>query len=266
MSVPRPLVGTTLVRPASYPPISTKWTARVDRRPSAMPKVVPYTRRYEVRWLDDSGQIDDFVRIAPAMPIFEAGFSAFAHGALIATISGPVAVEDLEPGMMIETADGDPALLRWVGSITLVPNAPTRGGQPDRLYRVVAEGLGLGRPATDIIFGPSARLLDRSPDLCRDLGTEAVLAPITGYADGETVIESTPVSPVRIYHLSFDAHHVILGNGIEVESFHPGPDAIYSLSEEMREQFLSLFPHKSQLRDFGRMLWPRFEAPLEVAG
>jgi len=49
----------------------------------------------------------------------------------------------------------------------------------------------------------------------------------------------------------------------EVESFHPGPDAVYSLSDEMREQFIALFPHKKNLHDFGRMLWPRFDVTPE---
>ena len=72
-----------------------------------------------------------------------------------------------------------------------------------------------------------------------------------------------PVSAAKVYHLSFDDHHVINVNGIEVESFHPGPDAIYSLSDEMREQFVALFPHKKSLHDFGRMLWPRFDVTAE---
>ncbi len=256
MNAPRPVLG-SLGRPQSQ--ISQQWTARKDRRPSVPATQVPYTRRYEVRWINDAGVVEDFVRVAPAMPIFEAGFTGFSHGALISTTEGQVAVEDLEPGMMIETAMAGPAKLRWIGSITLVPGAPKRGSMPDKLYRIVPDTFGPGRPAADVTLGPGARLLDRSPEVCRALGTEAALAPVTMRADGEQVIEISPVSAMRVYHLSFDAHHIIFANGLEVESFHPGPDATYSLSEEMRAQFLSLFPHKSSLGDFGRMLWPRFD-------
>jgi hypothetical protein len=256
MNAPRPVLG-SLGRPQSQ--LSTQWTARKDRRPSVQVRQVPFTRRYDVRWIDEDGVIEDFVRVAPAMPIFEAGFSAFSHGALISTAEGQVAVEDLEPGMMIETALGGPVPLRWIGSITLIPGAPERGDVPDKLYRVVADSFGPGRPSVDLALGPNARLLDRSPDVCRSLGTDAALAPITMRADGECIVEINPVSPMRVYHLSFDAHHVIFANGLEVESFHPGPDATYSLSDEMRAQFLSLFPHKANLSDFGRMLWPRFD-------
>jgi hypothetical protein len=256
MNAPRPLIG-SLTRSVSRP-ISTQWTARKDRRPSVQTRPVPYTRRYDVAWMDEDGFLNDFTRVAPAMPIFESGFNAFAHGALVSTPRGHVAVEDLVPGMMVDTSTGTPARLRWVGSITLVPNAPDRGELPDRLYRIVTDSFGFGRPALDVTLGPGARLLDRSPTACRRLGTEAVLSPVTVLADGDGVVEIAPMSPVRLFHLSFDAHHVIAVNGVEVESFHPGPEAIYSLSDEMREQFLALFPHKTGLHDFGRMLWPRF--------
>jgi hypothetical protein len=256
MNAPRPLIG-SLTRTVSRP-ISTQWTARKDRRPSVQAKLVPYTRRYEVCWIDADGFLNEFTRVAPAMPIFESGFNALAHGALVSTPRGHVAVEDLVPGMMVDTATGEAARLRWVGSITLVPNGPERGDVPDRLYRIVTDSFGFARPALDVTLGPGARLLDRSADVCRRLGTEAALAPVTSLADGECVLEITPISAVRLYHLCFDGHHVISVNGLEVESFHPGPDAVYSLSDEMREQFLALFPHKTGLHDFGRMLWPRF--------
>lgn len=259
MSVPRPIVGAA-APVSAYPPVAAKWTAKKELRPRPQPKVVPYTRRYEIRWIDEDGQVEDMIRIAPALSEFEAGFSAFTHGALVTTDQGPVAVEDLDPGMQIATASGGYATLRWIGAMTLIPGAPHDGGQPAKLYRVVADGLGLGRPASDVTLGPAARLLDRSPETCRDLGSEAALAPVRAMADYETVIEITPVAPVRVYHLSFDGHHVIEVNGIEMESFHPGPDTAVNLSEEMRAQFLALFPHKSRLQDFGRMLWPRFDA------
>ena len=256
MNAPRPLIG-SLTRTVSRP-VSTQWTARKDRLPSVQTRLVPYTRRYDVCWIDDDGFLNDFTRVAPAMPIFESGFNALAHGALVSTPRGHVAVEDLVPGMMVDTATGEAARLRWVGAMTLVPNAPERGDVPDRLYRIVTDSFGFARPALDVTLGPGARLLDRSTEVCRRLGTEAALAPVTSLADGESVLEITPISPVRLYHLCFDVHHVISVNGLEVESFHPGPDAVYSLSEEMREQFLALFPHKKGLHDFGRMLWPRF--------
>jgi hypothetical protein len=210
-----------------------------------------------VNWLNEDGQIEDFVRIAPAMPIFEEAFNAFTHGALISTTEGPVAVEDLLPGMMIETASGTPAVLRWIGAITLIPGAPCAADLPDHLFRVTADAFGLGRPASDVNLGPGARLLNRDPKIRNTMGSEAALAPVRTFSDGFGVIEITPVSPTRVYHLALDTHEVIMVNGIEVESYHPGPDASISLSSEMSQLFTSLFPHLNSLEDFGRSLWPR---------
>lgn len=240
-----------------YPPVSAKWTARKDRRPAPQPRIVPYTRRFEIKWINDQGVIEDIIRVAPAIPEIEAGFNAFTHGALISTSEGPVAVEDLEPGMMIETANSGAVPLRWIGAMTLIPGAPARDGADDHLYRVITDAFGLGRPAHDVTLGPGARFLDRSPETRAQFGTDAALAPISGFADGASVVQITPVAPVKVFHLSFDAHHIVNANGVEVESFHPGPETAAALDETMRAQLMSLFPHKERLQDFGRMLWPR---------
>ncbi|MBT8475073.1 MAG: hypothetical protein HKO95_10825 [Rhodobacteraceae bacterium] len=235
------------------------WTVRSASQPRREARTIALTRRFEVTWLNENGDIDNFMRVAPAIPIFEQAFSAFSHGALIGTTEGQVAVEDLVPGMEVETAGGETATLKWIGAITLVPGAPVTGDEPQRLYRITADSFGLGRPATDVTLGPAARLLNRDPAIRNALGCEAALAPVSSLEDGMGVVALNPVSPMRVYHLAFDSHQVILANGIEVESYHPGPDAHYSMSSELRELFVSLFPHIENLQGFGRVLWPRFE-------
>ena len=64
------------------------------------------TRRYDVEWLTPSGDVDGRTTVAPALPVFEESFSAFAQGTLIQTSNGYVAIDDLRPGDMIATADG----------------------------------------------------------------------------------------------------------------------------------------------------------------
>lgn len=236
------------------------WTVRNrNSAPVIIDPQVRMTRRYEVTWVDDDDNVESFMRVAPAMPIFEGAFAAFAHGALISTSEGPVAVEDLVPGMFVETSTGEYEKLRWVGAMTLIAGMEGRDIQPQKLFRVCADALGLGRPAQDITFGPAARVLSRDPEIRSALGSEAALAPVSSLEDGVGITGLTPASPVRVYHLAFDGHHVIRACGMEVESFHPGPDAHYSMSQELRAVFLSLFPHMETLQGFGRVLWPRFE-------
>ncbi len=232
---------------------------RVSRTPvatsvPATPKA-RVTRRFESEWLE-AGEVQTNITVSPALPAFEAAFNAFTHGALIQTDLGPVAVEDLSPGTRLETADGRYSQLLWKGAITLVPGAPTLGDEP-RLYRVMADAFGLGRPAQDQTFGPGARRIDRDPKLRSTMGTDAVYVPLSAMADGHSVIEVTPVSPTRVYHLACAEHETIMAAGLEVETFHPGPETPISLPEEMLALFMRFFPHLDHVRDFGRLSVPR---------
>jgi hypothetical protein len=214
-------------------------------------------RRYDVLYLDDAGQIQDANIMAPALPGFEASCGAFAHGTLILTSEGPVAVEDLLPGMAVETRDKGPQQLMWVGSMMLVPNATAPGVEPATLTRVTDGSMGPGRPGRDLVFGPHARILRRNAACMSLFGTEAAFAPASAFTDGVSIIEVHPVSPVRVFHLLLDGQHVISANGVEVESFHPGRRDAIGVSDQLMPAFLSLFPHIKRLSDFGPMRVPR---------
>ena len=235
------------------------WTARRTSRPApsttAMPKA-RITRRFEMEWLYNGDIIENIV-VAPALPAFEQAFSAFTHGILIQTTEGPVAVEDLQPGMLLETADGAASQLMWKGAITIVPGAPTLSEEPSKLYRVMPDAFGLGRPLQDQTFGPAARRLDRDPLVRAALGTDKALVPLSAMADGMGVIEVNPVSPTKVYHLVCESHEMILASGLEVESFHPGPEMPLSLPAEILHLFMGFFPHLNGIRDFGRLNAPR---------
>jgi len=241
---------------------STPWTARRDTRPVPAAPALPksrVTRRFEIEWLED-GEVHSSMTVAPALPAFEQAFGAFSHGVLFQTTDGPVAIEDLEPGMHLECANGKVSQLLWKGAITLVPGAPTLADRPDRMYRVMPDAFGLARPVQDQTFGPHARRLDRDAKIRGAIGSEAALVPLSAMADGTAVIEVTPLSPTRVYHLACEGHETLLAAGLEVESFHPGPELPLSLSEEMLALYMAFFPHLSTIRDFGRLAAPRLTA------
>ncbi len=235
------------------------WTARRVSRPAPVAPKARVSRRFETEWLQD-GEVMSNMVVAPALPAFEQAFGAFTHGVLIQTTEGPVAVEDLIPGMYLECASGRTSQLMWKGSITLVPGAPTLNHEPDKLYRVMPDAFGLARPSQDQTFGPHARRLDRDAKIRSAIGAEAALAPLSAMADGYGVIQVTPVSPTRVYHLVCDRHETILAAGLEVETYHPGPDAPLSLPEEVLNLFMSFFPHLASFREFGRLAAPRLTA------
>ncbi|WP_157932936.1 Hint domain-containing protein [Roseovarius salinarum] len=189
--------------------------------------------------------------------LFESAFSAFARGTLIETPEGPVAVEDLHPGALLNTREGTPAKLLWVGSMTLAPSASEHGPGPVGLTRVTAGAFGLARPMCDLMAGPGARILRRPAGLNPRGGAEMVLTPPGDLVDGLNVVAVAPPGPLTLYHLCLRRHAVIHAAGLEVESFHPGRGFENGMSPRLLSQFLSMFAHAEQPADFGPTAHPR---------
>lgn len=219
------------------------------RKPLAM-------RKYHIRSLNADGSVRYVDQIGPAMPVFEAAFSAFAHGTLIATTDGPVAVEDLEPGMQIMAGEKSSASLLWLGSMTMVPNHDAPEGSPG-LTRITADSFGLSRPQRDLLTGPGARLLLRRPVSGLRGDDVRPLTPAHDLADGMNAIRVTPPTAVTLYHLALDRHAIITANGMEADSYHPGAGFERSMGPKMLDLFLSFFPHIKTARDFGPLAHPR---------
>lgn len=225
------------------------------------PRKLPPMRRYEVMSLDASGQIDSSRHVAPALPVFEAAFSAFARGTLLATSQGLCAIEDLTPGTQIETVDFGLRRVMWIGSMTILPEAPVEDPAQNRMTRIMADTFGMGRPMADVMAGPGARMLHR-PAALRDPGAAGaragqVFVPVADFQDGMGAIRITPPRPVTVYHLCLDRHATIKVAGLEMESYHPGPGLERQLGPNLLSLFLALFPHVTNLEDFGPLARPR---------
>ncbi|WP_113911909.1 Hint domain-containing protein [Roseovarius dicentrarchi] len=198
----------------------------------------------------NDGSIEEARHILPAMPVFTAAFSAFARGTLIATTRGPVAVEDLQPGIKVLTNERGPSPLLWIGSMSLRP-APTPGG-PARLTRIMTGALGMGRPMVDLMTGPGARIAQRGT-----ARPDHVLRPVHDLIDGNSVIAITPPGTVDLYHIALHRHATITAAGLTVETYHPGPGFEAGLNHQQLAQFLALFPHIRRPADFGSLAHPR---------
>jgi len=218
----------------------------------------PMTRRYEASWLTASGDVDSSVRIAPAIALFEEAFSALARGSVLMTDEGPVAIEDIQPGMRALTADGRAEVITWVGSMTIFPNAP--GTSPDQqvtMTRITAEAFGHGRPTPDLVLGPRARLSLRDPRLMRVAEVERAYVPARAFIDGISVIEVRPATPVTVYHLILERQGALRVGGLEVESYHPGEGVEELIEPRMLSLFAAQFPQLERLSDFGPTDAPR---------
>jgi len=247
MSVPRPETGGRgLPTARSY--FETRNT-QADSRPERTSIVM---RKFEVIYQRSDGEIRRADHIGPAIPAFEAAFSAFAHGSLITTTRGTVAVEDLEPGMKLITREHGSQPIQWIGAMRLVPEATATSGHDARMTRIMSNAFGFTRPERDLMAGPGARMLRKgtadSPDL---------LVPVRNMSDGVQVIDIVPPSPVMVHHLCLRKHATILVNGLEMETFHPGFGFERNMGQNMLSLFLSLFPHIRRPEDFGTMSYPR---------
>ncbi|OWU84363.1 hypothetical protein ATO6_14715 [Oceanicola sp. 22II-s10i] len=214
-------------------------------------------RRYMVSVMDDAGREKLTEHLAPATSEFENAFNAFARGTIIKTADGPCAIEDLRPGMMVETLEHGPQPVRWIGSMTMVSTAPVEDPAQSRLTRVTPGRFGYERPATELMVGPGARILHR-PDALQDDDVRGhAYTAVTDFVDGDSVFEVSPMTPVETFHICLDEHATIRANGLPVETYHPGYYLQDGMGPNKLALFMSLFPHLTEIADFGVLAHPR---------
>ena len=229
------------------------------RPQSKEPQKQSLMRRYECLTMETSRTI-----IAPATPLFEAAFSAFARGTVFKTDHGPCPVEDLFPGMMLETVEYGAQPLLWRGAMNIVPNTPCEDPDSQRLARVMQGSFGFARPESDLMLGPAATVVRPA------LGNDAPqLVPIKDLVDGHTVFRTQPPSTVQVFHLVLPQQCSLIANGVQLASYHPPLRRIRGLGPNMKQLFMSFFGHVRGLEGFGKSLQgtetPAFEQDLRWA-
>jgi hypothetical protein len=71
------------------------------------------------------------------------------------------------------------------------------------------------------------------------MGTSEVLVKAKHLVNGDTVWIDRTLGQVDYVHILFDRHEVIWANGVEAESYHPGPE---TMDDAMRDELLAIFP------------------------
>lgn len=223
------------------------------------PRMKPLMRKVEIVHLTSphSLDIDDFTRIVPATPVFEDAFSALARGTLLHTDRGQIAVEDLLPGDKVRTMDAGFQTLLWRGKTVISSRAQGQDPEMAQLTRIAADALGVARPMPDLILGPRSRLVHRAAGVRVLTGQDTALVPARDFIDGVNVVSLSPPTTVPVFHLGFAEQHLLVANGVEVESYHPGPAHLIGLRGEMLSLFLSCFPHVNSIEAFGPPALPR---------
>lgn len=233
---------------------------RFARQDGPSQRTQPLMRKFEIASLLPCGGARTSHHLAPATEIFEATSAAFARGTLIGAPTGPIAIEDLMPGDMIDTVDGGQQKVIWIGSTTYVPAQSAPATTLTRLTRLFADGDGGPGALGDLLLGPAARLLQTRAALEQAIGVRSVLTPARDLEDGHWAVQITPPSPVRLFHLRLASHAVIYAAGRPAETYHPGRGIEETLGENARSLFLSLFPDVTDFAEFGALSYPRMSA------
>ncbi|MCB8881986.1 Hint domain-containing protein [Acidisoma cellulosilytica] len=132
----------------------------------------------------------------------------FAAGSRIATPAGATAVEDLVPGMIVDSLFGGPQPVRWVGHRQV---DCARHPDPASVWpvRVRAHAFGQDQPGRDLYLSPDHAIYLRD-----------VLIPVKHLIDGDAVCQ-VPRDAVTYYHVQLDQHDVLTAEGLTTESFLP---------------------------------------------
>lgn len=185
---------------------------------------------------DGSGNSDTaFVTVGTAAP-------CFTTGTMIDTPSGQVAIEDLEPGDLVNTRDSGPQPLRWIGFSerrAIGADAP-----------IVFEAGALG-DHDRIELSPNHRVLLQSVMATLMFGEDEVLAHAKNLVNDKTIYRREDGKPITYVHLLFDQHEIVTGNGMDSESYHPGDQTLDSFDSDTRDEILRFMPSMDAMMGYG---------------
>jgi hypothetical protein len=191
-------------------------------------------------------------------PVFTySEYVCFARGTRIKTISGNVAIEDLRVGDLVITKDNGYQPIRWIGS----RKVPAQGNMAPILIR---EGtLGNSR---DLKVSPQHRMLLQGWTAKILFGEFEVLVAAKFLINDHSIVR-VEGGDVEYFHVLFDRHQIIFGEGCPSESFHPGKQSFKTLDQATRDELITLFPEleKDNFDSYGssaRMSLKRIEGVL----
>jgi hypothetical protein len=181
----------------------------------------------------------------------------FVAGTLIATPDGDRCAETLVPGDMVMTKDEGAQPLRWIGSRSVAAKGDFAP------IHIRANTLGQHR---DLLVSPLHRVLikDNLAELL--FGEAEVLVAARDLLDDHSITRREG-GEVTYVHLLFDRHQVVFSEGLETESFLPGPQTATSFEAEVVAEIYSIFPELDPESGVGyptaaRRTLKRYEAEL----
>ena len=132
--------------------------------------------------------------------------ACFVRGTLIATPTGDMPVEAIEPGILVSLARGGASPVRWIGRRRLRP-AASRDPASVQPVAVAPGALGDGVPNRELRLSPEHAVF---------IG--GLLVPVGLLVNGRSIVR-LDVDAVEYFHVELDGHDVILAEGAPAESY-----------------------------------------------
>jgi hypothetical protein len=156
----------------------------------------------------------------------------FVAGTMIATPDGERPVEELRPGDLVLTKDDGPQPLRWRG---------TRSVAAVGKFAPIHIRAGTFGAHRDLLVSPLHRILIRDTLAQVLFGETEVLVAARDLVNDHSV-RRCHGGQVEYVHLLFDRHQVVYSQGLETESFLPGPQITNALQRDAVAEIYTLFP------------------------
>jgi hypothetical protein len=167
--------------------------------------------------------------------------TCFTRGTPIATRCGPVPVERLRPGDLVETVDDGWQPVRWIGGRRFGARALALNPALAAV-RIRAGALGAGRPARDILVSQQHRVLLRSRIAGRMFDAPEVLVAARHLLGQPGVTLEPAGRGVDYWHFALPRHSVVRAEGLETETLYAGPGALRALAPAALAELRAVFP------------------------
>ena len=159
------------------------------------------------------------------------GVVCFTTGTQIRTPDGDRPIEELKVGDVVETLDGGPQPIKWIGTshydeAALIENP--------KLRPIVVSARVFGAERDLVVSRQHAFLLPKEDLLARAIQLVKMNVAGVRIAHGR--------KRVTYHHIMFEKHELIYSEGIATESMYPGPQALRALCPEAMESLLRVFP------------------------
>jgi hypothetical protein len=142
----------------------------------------------------------------PSVLITETSVPCLAAGTRVMTAQGEVRVEDLIVGDTLETVSGETLPIIWIGR-RKVSCRQHPCPQSVRPVRVARDAFAPNRPSRPLMLSPDHAVF-----------VSGVLIPVR-YLINDITITHAAVDEVTYYHVELPRHHVLLAEGLPVESY-----------------------------------------------